>query len=61
MLIKYKDEYKIYGEQVQFFRKNSVKKKSWISYGVFIEAVLVFILLAAVEKQNEAVMTNLSV
>lgn len=61
MLIKYKDEYKIYGEQVQFFRKNSVKKKSWISYGVFIEAVLVLILLAAVVKQNEAVMTNLSV
>lgn len=61
MLIKYKDEYKIYGEQVQFFRKNSVKKKSWISYGVFIEAVLVFVLLAAVTKQKEAVMTNLRV
>ena len=61
MLIKYKDEYKTYGEQVQFFRKNSFKKKSWISYGVFIEAVLVFVLLAAVTKQKEAVMTNLRV
>ena len=46
---------------MQFLNRNSFKKRNWLQYGVFIEVVLVLILLAAVIRQKEAIMTNLQI